>query len=161
MKGGSKDGSLPSVESRMRASADCRGCANLRQSLLSPLGSCYHLSISSFKEAGVMTWAHSGSRARGRGPHFDVSREVRARKSLPGSFPSHRRLLCTKTPAHLPPPFISSFLGRSLCPSRWASLGSLSLTSILCPDCGPITCSHILFGKERGTRWVGVAGDEE
>lgn len=77
MKGGSKDGSLPSVESRMRASADCRGCANLRQSLLSPLGSCYHLSISSFKEAGVMTWAHSGSRARGRGPHFDVSREVR------------------------------------------------------------------------------------
>lgn len=24
-----------------------------------------------------MTWAHSGSRARGRGPHFDVSREVR------------------------------------------------------------------------------------
>lgn len=77
MKGGSRDGSLSCVESRARASADCRGCANLRQGLLSPLGSCYHLSISSFKEAGVMTWTHSGSRARGRGPPFDVSREVR------------------------------------------------------------------------------------
>lgn len=167
MKGGSKDGSLPSVESRMRASADCRGCANLRQSLLSPLGSCYHLSISSFKEAGVMTWAHSGSRARGRGPHFDVSREVRegaggeGQEELARKLPLPSQASVHKDTSSSSPPFISSFLGRSLCPSRWASLGSLSLTSILCPDCGPITCSHILFGKERGTRWVGVAGDEE
>lgn len=156
----------PRVESRARASADCRGCANLRQGLLSPLGSCYHLSISSFKEAEVMTWTHSGSRARGRGSRFDVSREVREGAGGEGQEefarkPPHRRLLCTKTPAPLLLPFIFSFLGRSLCPSLWAALGSLSLTFILCPDCGPITCSLILFGKERGSGLVGVAGDEE
>lgn len=54
-----------------------------------------------------MTWTHSGSRAWGAGPHFDVSREIGGEgaggegqgEGCPDNLLSHHRLPGAKTPA--------------------------------------------------------------
>lgn len=58
-----------------RASNDCGG--RVHQAFLQHSGSDYRLSVSNSTDPGRMTWTRSGSRARGRGPIFDVSQEVR------------------------------------------------------------------------------------
>ena len=143
------------------------GCAN-PEPVSQHSGSYYHLSISSFKEPGAMTWTIQGA-SEGMGPHFDVSNRVREGAGGEGQARAAGSSLLSQPGFHsdtsLPSSPLSSLpaLGPCLHPSLWAALGSWSHSSSPCPNCGPIiTCAHTLPGWgvrkwEGGRRW---AGDE-
>lgn len=113
----------------------------MHQGCLQHSGSDYRLSISSSQDPGGTAWTHSGRRARGRDPHFDVSHEVRQGAGGEGrggglletisspisGFPrktGRRQLL-------LAPLSSLSCVGPGLCPSLGAAPRFLSQTCVL------------------------------